>query len=613
MAITTNVPSDRFEDLQRDVQDISKFANSEEVFFNRVGLPVKPISIVKELLSSEFESQINELNGKTNELEEALISTTTSNENIHQKLESWSQLSEFVWETNRPSGWVHSLHLAGVAPNSYNRVSGVVNFIRFGDYTVSETKIQVKWPVNPALSSAFVTIGPNSSNVDAGKRILQSQKIVGENVWGGIHGFEIRAASTLINCQSNAPKFNGFDINAPTKGTRLIKCVSEMCGQTDNGETSLNVGHGIIVRSDCVIIGHVSRKVAEDGYQIGTAIGSGIPEDHAVELINCEAYSCYEDFLDIKETGQKLTIRGFKGWGAADSAVNYHPTIGTGLCEITDSRFGGAVQMLRVNQQGVVPSKIISARNIYDQSNKHMISPATMPALDWNVSNVHSESFLVSMADVFIGGGNRSGVVKAVVNIQGRGDFKFFNDTIHVPSTGGHEQVSAIVINNVNAVVRSYNCCITKYAGVGQAYLIDITSDQTDVLIRDGLLWIDGAVGTTPFVKIAGVEYTQNDLTGSSYGGANNLIVGNVRIERMLTTSPNYIDEPSNNLAPAWETVHMNIHGRRQWAPQKDVLGAPYAYFSWMGGSPSESITVGAYNSLTARFIVNKTNGLLDI
>jgi hypothetical protein len=538
-----------------------------------------------------------------------IVPTTESNSKI--SLENWIMLSEFVWEHDRPTGWVHSLHLAGTAPNSYNRVNGVVNFVRFGDYTVSETKIQCKWPLNPALSDAFVTMGPNSSNVDAGKRILTPSRIVGETVYGGISGFDIRQPSTLISCQAYSSKFNGFDINAGDVGTRLINTRSENCGQTDNGETSLTVGHGVIARSGCQIIGHISKNVAEDGYQIGTAIGAGTPLDHEFELLNCEAYNCYEDFLDIKETGKKLTIRGFKGWGCADSAVNFHPNIGTGICEITDSRFGGAIQMLRVAQQTSVPSKLISARNIYDQSNKHMIDTATMPALDWQPSNVHPDAFIVSMADVFIGGGTRSGVVKAVISIQGKGDFKFINDTIHVPSAGNHEQVSAIVINNAEAVVRAYNCCITKYAGVGQAYLIDIPDDQTDVLIRDGLLWIDGAVGTTPFVRIAGVEYTQNDITGSDYGGANNLIVGNVRIERMLTTSPNYTNEPKNNLAPAWQTVHMNIHGSSQWAPPKDVLGQPYAYFSWMGGSPSESITVGAYNSLTARMIQQDDTGLL--
>lgn len=45
MAITTNVPSDRFEDLQRDVQDATRFSNGTAVFQNRTGGSITPIPL----------------------------------------------------------------------------------------------------------------------------------------------------------------------------------------------------------------------------------------------------------------------------------------------------------------------------------------------------------------------------------------------------------------------------------------------------------------------------------------------------------------------------------------------------------------------------------------
>lgn len=45
MAITTNVPSNNFEDLQRDVQDATRFTNAAAPFTNRVGLSITPIPV----------------------------------------------------------------------------------------------------------------------------------------------------------------------------------------------------------------------------------------------------------------------------------------------------------------------------------------------------------------------------------------------------------------------------------------------------------------------------------------------------------------------------------------------------------------------------------------
>lgn len=45
MAITTNVPSDQFEDLQRDVQDATRFSNATAQYQNRVGRTITPIPV----------------------------------------------------------------------------------------------------------------------------------------------------------------------------------------------------------------------------------------------------------------------------------------------------------------------------------------------------------------------------------------------------------------------------------------------------------------------------------------------------------------------------------------------------------------------------------------
>lgn len=45
MTISTNVPSDQFEDLQRDVQDATRYSNSTEEFQNRAGRTIRPIPL----------------------------------------------------------------------------------------------------------------------------------------------------------------------------------------------------------------------------------------------------------------------------------------------------------------------------------------------------------------------------------------------------------------------------------------------------------------------------------------------------------------------------------------------------------------------------------------
>lgn len=42
---TTNVPSDQFDDLKRDVEDATRYSNSETVFTNRVGKQIRPIAL----------------------------------------------------------------------------------------------------------------------------------------------------------------------------------------------------------------------------------------------------------------------------------------------------------------------------------------------------------------------------------------------------------------------------------------------------------------------------------------------------------------------------------------------------------------------------------------
>ena len=54
MALTTNVPSDQFEDLQRDVQDATRFVNQASgTFLNRVGLEITPIPVANSAIASD--------------------------------------------------------------------------------------------------------------------------------------------------------------------------------------------------------------------------------------------------------------------------------------------------------------------------------------------------------------------------------------------------------------------------------------------------------------------------------------------------------------------------------------------------------------------------------
>lgn len=54
MATTTNVPSSNFEDLQRDVQDATKYSNSKTAYINRAGEVIKPIPLQAQEISANL-------------------------------------------------------------------------------------------------------------------------------------------------------------------------------------------------------------------------------------------------------------------------------------------------------------------------------------------------------------------------------------------------------------------------------------------------------------------------------------------------------------------------------------------------------------------------------
>lgn len=57
MAITTNVPSDQFEDLQRDVQDATRFVNQPSgTFTNRTGKQITPIPVISDNANNALSS-----------------------------------------------------------------------------------------------------------------------------------------------------------------------------------------------------------------------------------------------------------------------------------------------------------------------------------------------------------------------------------------------------------------------------------------------------------------------------------------------------------------------------------------------------------------------------
>lgn len=56
MATTTNVPSSNFEDLQRDVQDTTRFSNGVSQYTNRVGKVIRPIPLVSDEIESNAAS-----------------------------------------------------------------------------------------------------------------------------------------------------------------------------------------------------------------------------------------------------------------------------------------------------------------------------------------------------------------------------------------------------------------------------------------------------------------------------------------------------------------------------------------------------------------------------
>lgn len=68
MATTTNVPSSNFEDLQRDVQDATKFSNATGTYTNRVGKTIRPIPLV----SDEIEGNADSVEAKANSAKDAI-------------------------------------------------------------------------------------------------------------------------------------------------------------------------------------------------------------------------------------------------------------------------------------------------------------------------------------------------------------------------------------------------------------------------------------------------------------------------------------------------------------------------------------------------------------
>lgn len=56
MALTTNVPSDRFEDLQRDVQDATKFPNATANYQNRIGETITPLPLLQEQINASIQT-----------------------------------------------------------------------------------------------------------------------------------------------------------------------------------------------------------------------------------------------------------------------------------------------------------------------------------------------------------------------------------------------------------------------------------------------------------------------------------------------------------------------------------------------------------------------------
>ncbi|QAX96834.1 hypothetical protein [Vibrio phage vB_VmeM-Yong MS31] len=450
-------------------------------------------------------------------------------------------------------------------------------------------------------------MGSSSSVAYYGMEVDEPGEIHNQNTYGGLRGFTVTALAHLFHCKAENANFHGFDMQFP--GATLSHCESHHNGQWDKGETGNNVGHGVLMRRGGTVRHHKSYCQAEDGYQIGTAVQGNVAENDEFTLEHCEAYYCSEDMFDIKETGKKLTIRHFRGHGALDSAINYHPNVGSGLVEITDGRFSGTVQMLRVAQvESSIPAKFNTARNVFDASNRGW-SDSSAPCFDWKASIDNADAYFVSMADVFIGGGTRGISDKHVVNIKGAGKVKLFNPTIHVPSTPNAGDVSAIGMYGT-AAVEIYNACLTNYGG-GTRGILEVDDNTRSIKIADSVMYVKDGDDNTVYVTVGSTTYTKADIEGANFGGEGNIVDGSVELTNLYIKSPNYMDEANNLLAPLYITPHMANHGLAVNAPMKDVMGLPFNHWSWMGGSENVSMGVGAYHAYSGRMLRAKNSHTL--
>lgn len=69
MATTTNVPSSNFEDLQRDVQDTTKFSNATGTYTNRAGKTIRPIPVVSDEIEAKAVSVASDAARATEQIE----------------------------------------------------------------------------------------------------------------------------------------------------------------------------------------------------------------------------------------------------------------------------------------------------------------------------------------------------------------------------------------------------------------------------------------------------------------------------------------------------------------------------------------------------------------
>lgn len=504
---------------------------------------------------------------------------------------------EDIWTTAAPLFLPLScLAVSGTVLNAFNRKGSIAQMTRQGDFVVNyDLTLTLKWRTPPGnLDFYFAEITPAFGAVSEGGIINNVHSV------GGLNGFDVNKKTEITNSLAELSQFNGFNIHVGANGSVISNCQSHKVGQFDEKESSINVGHGLIAQAGCTVINHVSKVTAEDSYQIGNAIKP--LEGGRISLINCKGFAAFEDFLDVKDTGNdKLVIRGFVGRGCFDSAINLHPTFGSGLVEITDSHFSRARQMLRFHAAGV-PMHLFSARNIYDASRRSG-DFGCMPCLDVG-RNLPAGSTSIHHADVFIGGGTSgSDDSKSTIWITGENELEVqqFNCTIHTPEDSrGTIGITTVMHANPNAVVKLHNMIITRKDNT--APLIEIKGDYHFSLEYSTIFVLTPGSGNV-YVRIGDTDYTESDIDGDNYGGAGNLIVGNVSLTKIITATPNYQDEPNNILCPVYQTPHVAIGGRREYAPVKDVTGMPFQYFDWLGGKPNGAdgaIWQGAYSQFSS-------------